>query len=48
MQRRCSCTKAGGRSAMHRWIDELSFHQRVVLTTLVAAITVGSIVWDVI
>jgi hypothetical protein len=33
---------------MRRWIDELSFRQRVVLTILVVAITVAVIVWDVI
>jgi hypothetical protein len=33
---------------MRRWIDELSFRTRVMLTIFVVAITIAMIVWDVI
>jgi hypothetical protein len=33
---------------MRRWIDELSFRTRVILTILVGAIAIAVIVWDVI
>jgi hypothetical protein len=32
---------------MRRWIDELSFRTRVVLTALVVAITITVVAWDV-
>jgi hypothetical protein len=32
---------------MRRWIDELSFRTRVMLTILVGAIAIAVIVWDV-
>ena len=31
---------------MRRWIDELSFRARVVLTILIVAITIAVISWD--
>ena len=52
MQRRCSCTTPGQfaheTEPMRRWIDELSFGMRVVLTILIVAITMAAIVWEVI
>jgi hypothetical protein len=33
---------------MRRWIDELSFCTRVVLTVLVVAIMIAVVAWDVI
>ena len=33
---------------MRRWIDELSFRTRVVLTALVVAITIAVMAWDMI
>jgi hypothetical protein len=33
---------------MRRWIDEISFGMRVVLTVFVVAITIAVILWDVI
>ena len=53
MQRRCSWTTSG-RSLTHktnpmrRWIDEVSFHMRVVLLILVVVITIAVIAWDMI
>jgi hypothetical protein len=34
--------------AMRRWIDELSFRTRVVLTVLVVAIMIAVMAWDMI
>jgi hypothetical protein len=34
--------------AMRRWIDELSFRTRVVLTVLVLTIMIALIAWDMI
>jgi hypothetical protein len=33
---------------MRRWIDELSFHTRVVLTVLVVVIVIAVMAWDMI
>jgi hypothetical protein len=33
---------------MRRWIDELSFRTRVVLTVLVVAIMIATMAWDMI
>ena len=33
---------------MRRWIDELSFRTRVVLTALVVAIMIAVVAWDMI
>jgi hypothetical protein len=33
--------------AMRRWIDELTFHTRVVVTVLVVAIVIAALAWDV-
>ena len=33
---------------MRRWIDELSFSARVVLTALVVAIMIAMVAWDLI
>ena len=50
VQRRCSCTTprqfAHKTEPMRRWIDELSFGMRVVLTILIVAIAVAVIVGD--
>ena len=52
MQTRCSCTTPGQfaheTEPMRRWIDELSFGMRVVLTILIVAVTMAVIVWEVI
>jgi len=33
---------------MRRWIDELSFRTRVVLTALIVAIMIAVVAWDMI